>query len=127
MREEKIRLIRRCDNGDGWLTGKAATAGIISRTSPDDYRVMFPDGSIESICYEGAMRTVFGHLLEHLPPEKQHAWPVSTTAGTADARGQQQRKKERKKSMDGVGRPSAMRGTFPTHDDEDALCKYSNR
>jgi len=115
-REKKIRLIHRCDSSGGWLVGKSAMlprdgdvrqfiAGIVSKTKVGDYRVMFPDGSIESISYEEAVKAVFGHLLKSLPSTRQLVWPVSTTNSMAGTIRLRMQRKEQKKLMDEFSQP----------------------
>jgi len=47
-------------------------SGIVSKTTVGDYQIMFPDGSIESVSYEEAVKAVFDHLCKDLPLSKQY-------------------------------------------------------
>jgi hypothetical protein len=115
-REKKIRLIHRCDSSDGWLVGKAAMlprdgdvrhfmTGIVSKTKVGDYRVMFPDRSIESVSYEEAVKAVFVQLFKSLPSTKQYVWPVSMTNSMAGTIRLRRQRKEQRKLMDEFSQP----------------------
>jgi hypothetical protein len=76
---------------------------------------MFPDGSIESVSYEEAVKAVFDHLCKDLPLSKQYIWPVSMTTSMADTIRLRRQRKEHKQLMDESSQPIPEVKAKPTN------------
>lgn len=96
--KDKIRLIKRCDSSGEWMMGKSV---LLSLTECDNIgangnislrsgtvsaietrqrccRIIFSDGSNDSVSCDEVAKAVFRYLWRDCPPKKQYIWPNNT-------------------------------------------------
>ena len=86
---------------------------VLKESISNNYKVTFEDGSSEPANYEETAGAVLANLRKDLPLNRQHIWPVSTSASMADTIRQRRQRKEQKKNIDEYGRPLPVVKTEP--------------
>jgi len=96
------------------ISNDLSRIGKVSKESiSNNYNVTFEDGSSESANYQETAGAVLANLRKDLPLNRQHIWPVSTSASMADTIRQRRQRKEQKKNIDEYGRPLPAVKTEP--------------